>query len=71
MNLDNLSLEDALRQLDAIVRQLESGEGSLEDSVALFEQGQALVRRCQQDLDAKEQRIQQILADDSLAPLNR
>ncbi len=71
MNKDDLSLEEALRQLDAIVRKLESGEGTLDESVALFEQGQALVKRCQQDLEAKERRIQQILADDSLAPLNR
>jgi exodeoxyribonuclease VII small subunit len=71
MTLENLTLEEALQQLDTIVRQLESGEGSLDAAVGLFEQGQLLVKRCQQDLDAKELRLQQLLDDDTLAPFNR
>lgn len=67
----DFSLEDALHQLDEIVRQLESGDQSLDEAMALFEKGQQLVARCQQDLDAKELRIQQILGDNSLAPFDR
>jgi exodeoxyribonuclease VII small subunit len=71
MTLENLTLEEALQQLDTIVRQLESGESSLDAAVGLFEHGQLLVKRCQQDLDAKELRLQQLLDDDTLAPFNR
>ncbi len=68
---NDLSLEEALQKLEAIVQQLESGEGSLDEALALFEEGQTLVRFCQQDLDAKELRVQQILDDESLAPFDR
>jgi exodeoxyribonuclease VII small subunit len=68
---DELSLEEALRALDEIVRQLESGEGTLDQIVTLFEKGEQLLKRCQQELDAKELRIQQILGDDRLAPFDR
>jgi exodeoxyribonuclease VII small subunit len=65
------SLEQALHQLEVIVQQLEQGEGSLDQALALFEQGQQLVTQCQHDLDQKELRIQQLLDDGNLAPFNR
>ncbi|NJL94566.1 MAG: exodeoxyribonuclease VII small subunit [Anaerolineae bacterium] len=68
--MEPFSLEDALQQLDEIVRRLESGELSLEAAVALFEQGQALVQQCEKDLDAKELRIQQILENGAVAALD-
>lgn len=71
LNPADFSLEEALRNLDQIVRQLESGDLSLDEALTLFEQGQALVKRCEGDLDTKELRIQQIMADDSLAPFER
>lgn len=66
---DDLTLEDALRQLDDIVTALESGDGSLDEALALFEKGQTLVKFCQANLDEKNLRVQKILDDDSLAPL--
>jgi len=62
-----MNLEESLRKLEAIVQQLESGDGTLDEALALFEEGQKLVRFCQQDLEAKELRIQQILEDGSLS----
>lgn len=64
------SLEAALREIDEIVRQLESSELALDESLALFEKGQRLIKQCQQDLDSKELRVQQILEDNSLAPFD-
>ncbi len=64
-------LEKALQELDDIVRRLESGEGSLDEAVGWFEQGQALVKQCQQDLEAKTLRIQQITGEDGLTPFER
>lgn len=65
---ENFSLEEALKQLEEIVYQLESGNVSLNEAVALFEKGQQLVQQCENDLDAKELRIQQLVSGDRLAP---
>ena len=53
-----LSFEQALDQLTQLVEKLESGQLSLEDSVAAFETGVKLSRRCEALLDSAEQRLQ-------------
>lgn len=68
-DLSTLTFEQAYAQLEEIVARLESGELSLEDSVALYEQGQALARLCGDLLDKAELRVQQIADDGTLAPL--
>lgn len=57
-----MSFEDALRALEDVVRKLESGEVPLDDSIALYERGEALRGHCQARLDAAQARIQQIVA---------
>ena len=52
------SFEDALARLEAIVERLESGEAPLEASLAMFEEGIALSRRCNQRLVAVERRLE-------------
>lgn len=66
--MSEFSLEEALKQLEEIVYQLESGSVSLDEAVALFEKGQRLVQQCESDLDAKELRIQQIVSGNKLSP---
>jgi len=56
--IDKLSFEQALEQLSNLVAQLESGELPLEESVAAFEKGVKLSRRCEALLDEAEQRLQ-------------
>lgn len=56
--------EAALAELEALVERMETGELSLDDSLAAFEQGIRLTRRCQQALDAAEQRVQVLLEQD-------
>jgi exodeoxyribonuclease VII small subunit len=53
-----LSFEEALARLTQLVERLESGQLSLEDSVAAFEAGVRLSRRCEALLDSAEQRLQ-------------
>ena len=55
---DELSFEQALEQMTSLVAKLESGELPLEESVAAFEQGVKLSRRCESLLDKAEQRLQ-------------
>ena len=60
-----LGFEDALKRLTAIVERLESGELSLEQSLALFEEGTRLSRASQAQLDAAEKRVEELLAIDA------
>ncbi len=55
--------EDALGELESIVKSLESGDPSLEQSLEQFERGVSLARFCQQSLKEAEQKVQ-ILMDD-------
>jgi exodeoxyribonuclease VII small subunit len=56
--------EEALKRLTAIVERLESGDLSLEQSLALFEEGTRLSRTSQAKLDAAEKRVEELLAID-------
>ena len=57
-----LSFEDALRALEDVVRKLESGEVPLDDSITLYERGEALRKLCQARLDAAQARIEKIVS---------
>ena len=58
----SLSFEEALRALESVVRQLESGDVPLDDSIALYEKGEQLRSACQARLDAAKARIEKIVA---------
>jgi exodeoxyribonuclease VII small subunit len=60
-----LGFEEALKRLTSIVEQLEGGELSLEQSLALFEEGTRLSRTSQAQLDAAEKRVEELLAIDA------
>ena len=53
-----ISFEEGLRQTQNIVRELESGELSLEASLEAYEKGVRLIRTCQAQLDDFERRIE-------------
>ncbi len=57
-DLSDLSYEDAREQLVEIVKRLEQGNAPLEESLALWERGEALARRCQAWLDGARTRLQ-------------
>lgn len=58
------SFEQSLQTLEQLVRQMDSGELSLEQSLGLFEQGIGLIRQCQQQLQQAEQKVQ-LLVDNN------
>jgi len=62
---ENLSFEEALNELEALVDRLEQGDISLEDSLKSFERGIALTRNCQQALSEAEQKVS-ILSEKTL-----
>ncbi|HEV2560925.1 MAG TPA: exodeoxyribonuclease VII small subunit [Rhizomicrobium sp.] len=59
--VDQLSFEVALKELEDIVGRLEQGEVDLEDSIALYERGQALKAHCEAKLKAAEGRLEKIV----------
>ena len=61
-DIAGMSFEDALRALEDVVRRLESGDVPLEESIGLYERGEALRRHCQARLDAAQARIEKIVA---------
>lgn len=59
--VEELSFEEALRQLEEVVHLLEDEELSLENALAAFERGQALVRHCATLLEKAELRVKQLV----------
>jgi exodeoxyribonuclease VII small subunit len=69
-NQTDLTFEQAYVQLEEIVARLESGDLTLDESVALYERGQQLARLCGDKLDAAELRVSQISADGEITSLD-
>ena len=67
--MNELSYEQALSELEAVVADLESDQHSLEEAIALFERGQALLRHCSGLLDKADMQVQQLL-DDQIIPFD-
>ena len=59
--IETLTFEAALRELESIVSRLEQGEVDLEDSIVLYERGQALKVHCEQKLKAAESRLEKVV----------
>lgn len=57
-----LSFEDALAELERIVRGLEGGQQKLEDAIAAYERGAALRAHCEAKLAEADARVQAIVA---------
>jgi exodeoxyribonuclease VII small subunit len=56
-----LGYEQARDELAEVVRALEAGGLSLDDSVALWERGEALAQRCEEQLAGARERVQRVL----------
>ena len=60
----DLPFEKALAQLEALVAQIASGKVALEESLAMYEKGMDLVRRCRAILEQAEKRLEILSAAD-------
>ncbi len=63
VDVDALSFEDALAKLDGIVAVLERGDVPLEESIAQFELGMKLARRCEDRLGESERKVAVLLQE--------
>ena len=59
-DLTALSFEDALKRLETIVQRLESGDASLDESITLYTEGDALKMQCERRLKDAQARIEKI-----------
>lgn len=58
------SYEEAREELIEVVRTLEAGGTTLEESLALWERGEALAKLCQEWLDGARKRLDEAMAED-------
>ena len=68
VDVKKLSFERAIEELEVIVKRLEDGKVPLEESVAIYERGEALKRRCEELLRQAEARVEKITLDASGTP---
>jgi exodeoxyribonuclease VII small subunit len=62
-DVKQLSFERAIEELETIVKRLEEGKVPLEESVAIYERGELLKRRCEELLRLAEARVEKITLD--------
>ena len=68
-DIQRMSFEAALAELEKIVRQLEEGEGKLDESIKAYERGALLKRHCEAKLQEAQMRVEKIVlaADGTVA----
>ena len=62
-DVKKMSFEEALAALESIVQDLEGGEVPLDQSIAIYERGEALKKHCAELLKAAEDRVEKIKLD--------
>ncbi|MBU0781954.1 exodeoxyribonuclease VII small subunit [Loktanella salsilacus] len=58
--VEEMTFEDAIRELEQVVGKLERGDVALDDSIALYERGAALKKRCETKLSEAEEKVAKI-----------
>jgi len=66
--IEALSFEDALAELEQIVRRLETGSGKLDESISAYERGALLKRHCEAKLREAQARVDKIVIEADGSP---
>lgn len=61
--VNEMAFEEAMKELEAVVGQLERGDVALDQSIRLYERGAALKKRCEQELARAEEKVALITLD--------
>ena len=69
--VDQMTFEQAMKELEAVVGQLERGDVALDQSIALYERGAALKKRCEEELKRAEEKVAAITLDASGQPTGK
>ena len=67
--IDEMSFEEAIRELESVVTALDRGDVALEDSISLYERGAALKARCEAKLKEAEEKVAAITLDSDGNPM--
>jgi exodeoxyribonuclease VII small subunit len=67
-DIDDLTFEQALSELEALVQEMEGGNLELDRALQLFERGMALAAHCNDRLDSAELRVRQLAPNGTSAP---
>ena len=67
MTKETMTYDEALRRLEDLVTQLERGGKNLDETLAMFEEGTALLKRCQEELGEVEGRLAEMRLDEAEA----
>lgn len=62
-DVNDMSFEEAMKELETVVGQLERGDVALDDSIKLYERGAALKARCEAKLKEAEEKVAKITLD--------
>ena len=65
MTDNTMTYDEALRRLEDLVSQLERGGKNLDETLAMFEEGTTLLKRCQEELGEVEGRLAELRLDDA------
>ena len=57
----NQTFEDALYRLETLVEKMESGDGTLQQSLDWFDEGMSLIKSCRQELESAEQKVKELI----------
>jgi exodeoxyribonuclease VII small subunit len=68
-DVENMSFEDAIKELEMVVGQLERGDVALDESIALYERGAALKARCEARLKEAEEKVAKITLGEGGSPV--
>ena len=69
-DLEDMVFEEAFAELEKVVDRLEEGQLALEDSLRLFDRGQALAEACSRKLDQAELRLEQTTSTEDDQPFD-
>ncbi|MEM1004008.1 MAG: exodeoxyribonuclease VII small subunit [Pseudomonadota bacterium] len=61
--VEKMTFEQAMKELETVVGQLERGDVALDQSIALYERGAALKKRCEDELKRAEEKVAAITLD--------
>ena len=64
----DMSFEEAMRELEKVVSDLERGDVALEDSIKLYQRGANLRKHCEEKLKAAEEKVAQITLGEDGTP---
>ncbi len=67
-DVGEMSFEDAIKELETVVGQLERGDVALDESIALYERGAALKARCEAKLKEAEEKVAKITLGENGTP---